>query len=1400
MSANSRQPTAAERIGLRLTDYRFISLLWFHAFFSAACTAFIWLIAWGRERPLFLVHLPNLAIELLALGLGYALFARIAAPVTDRMSVRASVLLALAASAISIAATLWGVNVGQTIAVLVGLGLMGGALSFSTSARYFALHLWFGGDRLVSANAVSWIIAWSGATGGLIVAQVLRPVSNFSDSSRLFSTIPTILGVLLMTAGLSLIGLRRAPAARTSDRLSLLDGQAKLRREARGPSVRKARGWLQIFFLDPPLNHMAVGIALFAALGTICLLTLAPFAAESAGLTQQNLLRLGIGLSVGVLVGAFVAGLASHGRIELGLVPWGALAIVTALFYLATRSSDSLISTLAETMSTGSVVGFALLGFGAMNFLLPQLAYLQQQVAAERPRSQIGRANFLAGFGIALGAGIFSIARIPVEPGHISDLHPQYQLSSLAEHQQDAVVDVWRSIDQDAVDRPPAATNLTFVDQQFGKVVPQEIRSIVAATVIAKDYAFRSQIESSPEAFYRTVFTEFNDAALREVIGNRSTLIVESNDRLAKKSATPADRVARDVELAWKAWQKSVEQGDDVRQTPPQLHSFVLTACPPEWRRAGLAQVLWKIMQTPPQAANDTQEAEYLSLFPSDAMAQMTVKRVMSQTTEQPKFAARQLLLAMGLVWLPVLVFAVLRVPQAMARLPLWWAFNCLYRVRVNGLHNVPPNGGGVFVINHSTFIDGLIILFMSARRVRMLAWAGNFNTWWMKLLARFAQVILITGGPKSIQKGLSEARKALQRGELVGIFPEGGITRTGQVREFRPGLMRILDQMPVPILPVYIDQIWGSIFSYAGGKAIWKWPNSIRHRITINIGHPLFRPESIDQVRRAVLEEGANAVSQRQPPFMAPAQKFIRACKRRRFRSKIADSLGNELTGGMLLARSLMLRDLLRKHVLAADEKVVGVLVPPSSPGVIVNMALALDRRVATNLNYTLSEKLINECVQIAGVKHVLTTRRVIEKFPFKFKCDVVFLEDLKEKLTTRQKLLGMLRSYVLPSAWLEARLGLRNVPVNELLTVIFTSGSTGAPKGVMLSQQNIATNVDAIGQVICLQSTDTLIGALPYFHSFGYTITLWGAMSLNVRGAYHVNPLDAQQIGKLTKTYKGTVLLGTPTFLRNYLRKCAPEDLKSLDTVVVGAEKLPQELANAFENRFGIRPVEGYGTTELSPLVSVNVPASRTEKNFQPDSKEGSVGRTVPNVAAKITDLENPHRVLGANADGMLWIKGPNVMLGYMHRPDLTADVIVDGWYRTGDVAHIDDEGFITLTGRMSRFSKIGGEMIPHVQIEEVLTSILNQRNYDEQKIAVTAVPDPKRGERLVVLHTKLDDSPGELCRRLRESGLPNLYIPSEDSFFEVDAIPILGSGKLDLKKMKEVAQQAVDLAQKA
>jgi acyl-[acyl-carrier-protein]-phospholipid O-acyltransferase/long-chain-fatty-acid--[acyl-carrier-protein] ligase len=341
------------------------------------------------------------------------------------------------------------------------------------------------------------------------------------------------------------------------------------------------------------------------------------------------------------------------------------------------------------------------------------------------------------------------------------------------------------------------------------------------------------------------------------------------------------------------------------------------------------------------------------------------------------------------------------------------------------------------------------------------------------------------------------------------------------------------------------------------------------------------------------------------------------------------------------------------------------------------------------------------------------------------------------------------------------------------------------------MLSQANVGSNIESFGELLNLQPSDVLIGILPFFHSFGYTVTLWTALSLDPMVAYHYTPLEPKQVGQLCRRYGGTILVATPTFLRSYTRRCEPEDFATLDAVITGAEKLPPTLADEFEAKFGIRPLEGYGTTELSPVVSCNVPESRRRDPHQTIIKEGSVGRPIPGVFAKVVDLDTGED-LGCNRSGMLLVSGPNVMLGYMHREDLTDEVMRDGWYVTGDVSTIDEDGFITITGRQSRFSKIGGEMVPHIGVEESIIKVLGMEDDELPRVAVSAVADLRKGERLIILHTGLNISPEQVCRRLIDEALPPLWIPSPDSFYQVPQIPVLGTGKLDLKRLKELAEE--------
>lgn len=726
---------------------------------------------------------------------------------------------------------------------------------------------------------------------------------------------------------------------------------------------------------------------------------------------------------------------------------------------------------------------------------------------------------------------------------------------------------------------------------------------------------------------------------------------------------------------------------------------------------------------------------------------------------------------------------------RSFVRAPFRVLLTLFYRKQIVGLENLPKEGGVCVICNHVSYIDGILILWMLPRNVRFVVDGGNFMGPVQRYLASAFDTILMMTNRKSIGRALKAAKAGLIDGDVVGIFPEGTLSRTGQLQGFKPGVSKILKGTDAVVVPMFMEGMWGSLFSFSEGKFFFKWPQMFRRTLTLHIGQPMPASTSVDEMRSAVSKLSAEAGLHGRRFLSVPVRRLVRAWKRRGGRLQCADSLGNEASGRAMLTRVLVLRRLLRREVLQDDETHVGVLLPPSLAATAVNVALAMDRRVSVNLNYTATADVLNHCMEAVGGRRILTSAKFMEKMNFELEPEIFELEQLKERVRISDKLIAAAMATLLPTRWLIRILGLSNIQSDDVLTVIFTSGSTGMPKGVELTNANIAHNIEAIGRAVKLDGNDCVLGVLPFFHSFGYSVTLWAAQSLGPAGIYHFNPLDARQIGKLAEKYNATVLLATPTFLRSYVRRIEPEQFKTLDVVVVGAEKMPLELFDSFEKRFGVRPVEGYGTTELSPLVSVNIPPSRSSAIYQPDREEGSVGRPVPGVSARIVSPDDGHE-LAAGEDGMLMVRGANVMRGYVNQKDKTDEVIRDGWYTTGDIAHLDSGGFIHITGRLSRFSKIGGEMVPHVRVEEEISRLVSTGPDCESQVAVTSVSDPKKGERLIVLHNQIGKTSDEIREGLSAAGLPNLFIPSRDSFIQVEAVPMLGTGKLDLKGIRDLA----------
>jgi acyl-[acyl-carrier-protein]-phospholipid O-acyltransferase / long-chain-fatty-acid--[acyl-carrier-protein] ligase len=517
----------------------------------------------------------------------------------------------------------------------------------------------------------------------------------------------------------------------------------------------------------------------------------------------------------------------------------------------------------------------------------------------------------------------------------------------------------------------------------------------------------------------------------------------------------------------------------------------------------------------------------------------------------------------------------------------------------------------------------------------------------------------------------------------------------------------------------------------------------------------------------------------------------FVVQARARWSSEAMADSTGASLTYGKTLVSALALGRALARTWGPAEH--VGLLVPPTVPGAVANLAVTLWGKIPVNLNYSASQGLVDASVDQCGITHVLTSAKVLDRFKITPKGRLILLEDVRKQVKLSDKIWAAAVAKLMPIRLMGALVpGLEHDHLDATATVIFTSGSTGDPKGVVLSHRNVLSNVHQVEEQVHLKPEEVLLGVLPFFHSFGFTITIWTAICLNKKVVYHFNPLDARTIGKLCDQHKVTLLTGTPSFTRLYLKSCEPRQFKTITHWIVGAEKLKAELARDIQATLGIEPMEGYGCTELSPVVAVNVPrdVELPDGRTVYGNRLGTVGMPLPGTAIKTIDPETGAD-LAAGTEGVIAVKGPQVMVGYLNRPEATAEVLKGGWYYTGDIGYLDPDGFLKITDRVSRFSKIAGEMVPHLAIE---SAILEATGVDENHVAVTGVPDPKHGERLCVLYTDLGTSPAEVQQRLTAGPLPKVWVPSPRDFIHVEEIPITSTGKVDLRKVKEIALRGV------
>jgi len=710
-----------------------------------------------------------------------------------------------------------------------------------------------------------------------------------------------------------------------------------------------------------------------------------------------------------------------------------------------------------------------------------------------------------------------------------------------------------------------------------------------------------------------------------------------------------------------------------------------------------------------------------------------------------------------------------------------------VYRVCALGVEHL-PQGGFLLLPNHITWVDAIVLQIACPRPIRYII---DQEFYCKPILQPFVRLVrCIPIDTRHSRSAVRAATEKIAEGEIVCLFPEGQLERAGTLLRLQRGYELIAHHANAPVVPVWLDRLWGSIFSFQGGRFFTKWPKEIPYRVTVAFGKPLEpKAAEIATVREELLKLGEFCYSRRPSLDRHLAEACVRGLKRRPFSTAVIDGIDHsELSRAKLLGAAAALSRFLRRNF--SDER-MAIVLPASKGSMVANLAVALAGKVPVDLNFTAGRAANEPACESANLRVAISATRFMERVKdFPWPDHVLKLDEMMPQMK-RQIIFWWTLSILLPARLLARLLQIPKKGGHDEALLLFTSGSSGEPKGVVLSHRNIASNVSQFRDLLDAKKDDAILASLPFFHSFGSTVTLWYPLVEGVRIVTYPNPLEVAKNAALVEKYKLTLLLATPTFLRGYLRKAEPDQLRSLRLVITGAEKLPLDLAKAFEERFEQRVFEGYGLTETAPVVSVNLPEpqpTKPDEQVQPSSRLGSVGKMAPGIAAEIREPETD-RKLSLHETGMLWLRGPNIFEGYLNDPERTADVLRDGWFKTGDIGRFDEDGFLYIEGRLSRFSKIGGEMVPHEVIEQKIIDLLELSGKDERIIAIVGVTDEAKGEAVVLL-SAIDVDLAQLRDKLRDAGVPNLWIPKRVQ--SVGSIPVLASGKLDLEKCQELANE--------
>ncbi len=759
--------------------------------------------------------------------------------------------------------------------------------------------------------------------------------------------------------------------------------------------------------------------------------------------------------------------------------------------------------------------------------------------------------------------------------------------------------------------------------------------------------------------------------------------------------------------------------------------------------------------------------------------------------------SSKTLLQVVAVVALVGCCYTIYQLPHSLTRFVLTFILSGQYRVTVQGMKNMPAKGGVLLLGNHVSWIDWAIVQIASPRPVRFVMIRNIYERWYLKWFLDLFKCIPIEAGARS-RKSLGAVAEALNNGEVVCLFPEGAISRSGHLGEFRKGYEVACDKADasVVILPFYLRGLWGSQFSRSSERMKKSGPKFLRRDLVVAFGKPLDKNTPVDILKRRVLDLSISSWQEHVDNLPTITSAWIETVKKRSSATSIVDVMtSREISGSQSLVGATALARRIQQN---STEQNVGVLMPTSAGGVLVNMATLLLGKTVVNLNYTASPQSMASAITQADIKTIYTSKRFIKKladrgidFTEDFaKVSIIYLEDIADSISLPEKLLRLIAIKLLPTFILK-RLLCKKQNSADIAAILFSSGSEGIPKGVCLTHRNIMANVKQISDVLNMKDNDTVMANLPLFHAFGLTVTQFLPLIEGMPMVCHPDPTDTLAAAKAIAKYRATLLFGTSTFLRLYVRnnKVNKLMLDSIRFVIAGAERMQPEIAASFKEKFNIDIYEGYGATETTPVASVNLQDKLSIDDWKTQicNKKGSVGMPLPGTSCKVVDPSTREELPTGEA-GMILIGGAQVMQGYLNNPEKTAEVIHQTddvrWYITGDKGYIDEDGFLFIIDRYSRFAKIGGEMVGLSYLENMIKEIVND---EELQLVAVNLPDAKKGERIIILsETELD--PVALKEKLLALGVSPLAIPA--AYKKIEAVPMLGSGKTNFSAAKVMA----------